>query len=295
MRGLSLFSGIGGLDLAAECAGISVVGQVECDSYCQQVLTRHWPRVHRVADVKDVTGREFGRVDIIFGGIPCQPFSVAGSQRGRDDERYLWPEMRRIVQATQPHWVVVENVANISNVALDDIWSELEADGYAAGAYILPAYAVNAPHRRERLFIVAHTQRGRRQWRTHAASRHNRYGTTPEWYQGAHGIAGASTLLPEQYDGPPDVRERAVALEFESRLGRILNGLPTWMDQSRWPSAPTQPQHDWEPERATTLLTDALWRQRVQALGNAVVPQQAFPIFAAITAVDDFLSDSVND
>lgn len=296
MRGVSLFSGIGGLDLAAECANVSIVGQVEIDPYCQQILARHWPQVRRYADVRHVTGSEFGQVDLIFGGIPCQPFSVAGNQRGRADERYLWPEMRRLVQATQPHWVVVENVANIAHVALDDIWRELEDDGYACGAYVLPATAVNAPHRRERLFVVAHTQRGRRRWRTHAASWHNRYGTTPEWYQGAHGTTRPGTFLSEHDSAAiRHLHERAIALEFESRLGRILDGIPAWMDAARWPSAPTHPQHAWERERATTLLTDALWKNRVRALGNAVVPQQAFPIFAALMAVDEFLDTAGED
>lgn len=290
MRALSLFSGIGGLDLAAEYAQIDIVGQVELDPYCLQVLARHWPHVLRIANVFDVTGSEFGPLDIIFGGIPCQPFSTAGKRRGRDDSRYLWPEMRRVLRAAQPRWVVIENVANIVNVGLDDIWTELETDGYTVGAYILPAHAVGTPHRRERLFIVAYAQRGGRRWWTHAPSRNDRDRAASQWDESAHGVAGAGEVLSDKLCVFQHIRERAITLEFESRLGRIINGLPAWMDQSRWPSAPTNTQRPWEPRRAgTDILTDDLWKKRVRALGNAVVPQQAYPLFAAIAAADTML------
>lgn len=161
---LSLFSGIGGLDLAAEWAGIQTVGQCEWADYPAKVLEKHWPDVPRWKDIRTLTKRSFyertGRrtVDIISGGFPCQPFSVAGKQRGREDDRYLWPEMVRVIKELRPSWVIGENVAGIVRMALPDILSELEACGYRTRAFLIPACAVGARHRRYRVAIVGHAE-----------------------------------------------------------------------------------------------------------------------------------------
>ena len=161
---LSLFSGIGGLDLAAEWAGIETVGQCEWAEYPTKVLEKHWPDVARWKDIKTLTGESFyertGRrtVDIISGGFPCQPFSVAGKQRGKEDDRYLWPEMVRVIQELRPTWVIGENVAGIVRMALPDILSELEACGYRTRAFLIPACAVGARHRRYRVAIVGYSE-----------------------------------------------------------------------------------------------------------------------------------------
>lgn len=168
---LSLFSGIGGLDLAAEWAGIQTVGQCEWADYPTKVLEKHWPDVPRWRDIRTLTKESFyertGRrtVDIISGGFPCQPFSVAGKQRGKEDDRYLWPEMVRAIKELRPTWVVGENVAGIVRMALADILSELEACGYRARTFLIPACAVGARHRRYRVAIVAHADGGRQLYR----------------------------------------------------------------------------------------------------------------------------------
>ena len=172
---LSLFSGIGGLDLAAEWAGIETVGQCEWADYPTKVLERHWPNVPRWKDIRTLTKESFyertGRrtVDIISGGFPCQPFSVAGKQRGKEDDRYLWPEMVRVIKELRPTWVVGENVAGIVKMALADILSELEACGYRTRVFLVPACAVGARHRRYRVAIVAHSGHNVLQRREHKA------------------------------------------------------------------------------------------------------------------------------
>ena len=160
---LSLFSGIGGLDLAAEVTGFETVGQCEWADYPTMVLEKHWPNVPRWRDIRTLTGEDFRvrtglrTVDVISGGFPCQPFSVAGKQKGRDDERYLWPEMLRVIRELAPSWVVGENVPGILRIAARDVVESLEREGYHVAVFDFEAAAVGAPHRRERIAFVAHS------------------------------------------------------------------------------------------------------------------------------------------
>lgn len=164
---LSLFSGIGGLDLAAEMAGIRTVGQCEWADYPRAVLEKHWPNLPRWRDIRTLTKESFYEqtglrtVDIISGGFPCQPFSVAGKRGGKDDDRYLWPEMLRVIRELQPTWVVGENVPGIVNLALDTVLTDLEAEGYEVQCFLIPACGVDAPHKRFRVAIVAYSVNGR--------------------------------------------------------------------------------------------------------------------------------------
>ena len=170
---LSLFSGIGGLDLAAEWAGFTTVAQCEWADYPTKILERHWPDVPRWRDIKTLNEESFFQrtglrtVDIISGGFPCQPFSLAGKQRGEEDDRYLWPEMLRVIREIAPAWVLGENVPGIINLALDTVLSDLESEGYASQTFVIPACGVDAPHKRERICILAHAIDGGSAMRRH--------------------------------------------------------------------------------------------------------------------------------
>jgi len=223
---MSLFSGIGGLDLAAEWAGMQTVMFCEKDTFCQQILKQHWPNVPVVEDVRNVRGMP---VDVVTGGYPCQPFSHAGRRAGHGDERHLWPEMLRIVRECNPSWVVGENVKGHLTLGLDEVLSDLADTNYEARAFILPACAVGANHARERVFIVAH---------------HNRLR-----------VEGTGAELK--------------ATRFDERIGC-----------------------HWQTVKPRTMRMDdgstaGTHRSRIQSIGNAVVPQQAYPIFAAIKAISE--------
>jgi len=152
---LDLFSGIGGFALAARWNGYRTLGFCDNEPYAQAVLKKHWPEVPCHKDIREVRGELYAGVTLLTGGFPCQPFSVAGKQRGKDDNRYLWPEMLRVIQEAKPAWIIGENVAGIVNLALDQVCADLEGQGYEVEPIIVPACAVDAPHRRDRCWIIA--------------------------------------------------------------------------------------------------------------------------------------------
>jgi DNA (cytosine-5)-methyltransferase 1 len=157
MRHLDLFSGIGGFALACRMVGgIETVGFCERDNYCQRVLAKHWPDVPTCNDIHEMKGNEYGPIDLITGGFPCQPYSLAGERRGNEDDRALWPQMLRVISEARPAWVLGENVPGIITLALDGVLADLEGEGYACETLCIPACGVDAKHRRERIWIVAH-------------------------------------------------------------------------------------------------------------------------------------------
>ena len=248
MNALSLFSGIGGLDIAAEWAGFKTVAFCERDKFCKSVLAKQWPNVRIFDDVRTIATDELPPIDLVHGGYPCQPFSTAGKQRGEDDPRHLWPEMLRVLQILRPAWVVGENVVGHIALGLDAVLRDLEAEGYATRAFCIPACSVGARHKRERVFVVAHSSDRIRR-------------------QDAGGVGGG--------EGPSQREARCRSLREGMRCARD-DGLAARCESDGWKQWATEPRLD------RMVHGVPRWMDRHRAIGNAVVPQQAYPIFAAI-------------
>ncbi len=282
MRHGSLFSGIGGFDLAAEWMGWENVFHCEWNEFGQKILKYYWPNA---ISYGDITKTDFsihrGSVDIITGGFPCQPYSLAGKRKGKEDERHLWPEMLRAIREIKPTWVVGENVFGITNwdggVVFNEVQADLEAEGYEVQPYVLPACAVNAPHRRDRVWFVAYRKGGQsRKQKTRngresierggkeISSKRNAAHTSNERPQGGQEQGGVGEKGREGQYGPD-----------------IAGYLPVG-----WANFPTQPplcSRDDGVSFGLDRRTFSKWRnESIKAMGNAIVPQVALQIFKAI-------------
>jgi len=282
----SLFSGIGGIDLAAEAAGFTTVCQCEWADFPTAILNAHWPEVPKFRDITTVTKEAFFEktgqrtVTLISGGFPCQPFSSAGRQRGFKDERYLWPEMLRVIRELHPDWVLGENVAGFINMGLDKTIFDLETAGYAVRVFVLPAVAVGARHERKRTFIIGSAA-------SHpSCQRHGGCGEKPECTDGANREFSEIQLRRGGLDGPAVMGGLssgwmpARQCEVKSRLGGMADGLPPEMDgHSMWAE---------EPKDIPYLISDPPPNvaKRMKTLGNAVVPPQVYPILRYISDIE---------
>lgn len=353
MRMLDLFSGIGGISLAADWAEIETVAFCEIEPFCQKVLKKHWPDVPIIADVKDVTKQSLidldvidhggtRTIDIVCAGYPCQPFSVAGKREGEGDDRHLWPEVIRIIEELRPRWFVGENVAGHITMGLDQVLSDLGRANYTCQSFLIPAAAVGTPHRRDRVFIVGYTEH-----HGHAAPTiRGSINPASNWEQEGQNQAGESSGTSrsgnDEVMANPDCQresqssgdikesgERAfysgqvvahsygkglqrtsnsgevgrggeecveqfvrcdqsqTSRQSQSGMGGMLDGLSDRLDGYRWPAGLGQEQHDWEPPRVITGVKHRA--PRLKGLGNAVVPQQIYPILVAIKQIDDQL------
>jgi DNA (cytosine-5)-methyltransferase 1 len=162
MKHLGLFAGIGGFELAAKWMGWKTVAWCEWNGFGQKILKHHFPEAEGHGDITKIDFTKYAnKIDILTGGFPCQPYSLAGKRKGKEDERHLWPQMLRAIGEIQPSWVVGENVYGLVNwsngLVLHEIQADLEAKGFEVFPYILPACGVDAPHRRDRIWFVAYS------------------------------------------------------------------------------------------------------------------------------------------
>ena len=279
-----MFSGIGGIDLGLDLAGFECAWQVEVDEHCRRILEQHWPKVPKYKDIYEVKGSEIEPVDILCGGFPCQPVSLAGKRGGVDDERWLWDEFYRLICELRPRWVVAENVTGLlsanSGRAFAGVLRDLAEGGYDAVWDVFPAGGpggVGAPHKRERVFIVAKLadtkgkRHGRRTGKKRRIKRRkfqqskqkrSKMGSKTEGRSKLHGnVADTNKKRLQRSKKTRDVkgkgqdREKYVARcskgadqwAVEPNVGRVADGVPNRMD-------------------------------RLKQLGNGVVPQVAYKV-----------------
>jgi DNA (cytosine-5)-methyltransferase 1 len=273
---LDLFSGIGGFSLGLERAGFETVAFCEIDPFCQKVLKKHWPDVPIYTDIKELRGDEI-TADVITGGYPCQPFSQAGKRRGAEDDRHLWPEMYRLIKTIRPRWVIAENVAGHISMGLDSVLSDLEAANYRWWTFVIPACAVDAKHRRDRVWIVANADSRRlhgpgvceeQQGRTKAQR-------TGEAWQGR---------IMAYAEGEQTAREgqRRFQSQFTQRREDVSNASSQGLEGQREIASRTGKEYDnpgdycrWATEPSVGRVANGIPRRvdRLRSLGNAVVPQ----------------------
>jgi DNA (cytosine-5)-methyltransferase 1 len=242
LRHGSLFSGIGGFDLAAEWMGWENVFHCEWNQFGQRILKHYWPNA---ISYEDITKTDFtkhcGTIDIISGGFPCQPYSTAGKRKGKDDERHLWPEMLRAIREVKPSFVVGENVRGLVNwdggVVFDEVHTDLEAEGFEVAPFLIPACSVGAPHKRDRIWFVAYSKSN-----------------------------GLSNALANR--------------ELEGRRPRKRNKPPTWDTFPSAPLICGG--NDGLSAELDGITLSKWREETVKAYGNAIVPQVAYEIFKAI-------------
>lgn len=269
----SLFSGIGGFDLAAEWMGWENMFHCECNEFGQRVLKYYWPNAESFNDITKTNFTKYAnKIDILTGGFPCQPYSQAGKRLGKEDNRHLWPEMLRAIQEISPSYVVGENVLGIVNwnggLVFNEVQADLEAQGYEVQPVVLPACAVGALHRRDRIWFVAYSKQNRiRRWKQQQKSKQTKASTiantTNERLQESY------NQFRQEYElfiNSPNIFARSSTAQLNKTKrssGHVSkdDGIPKKLDG----------------------ITVSKWKQEsIKAYGNAIVPQVAFEIFNAI-------------
>ena len=278
MNHASLFSGIGGFDLAAEWSGFTNLFNCEWEEFPRKVLKHHFPNAKQYEDIKDFNANEYrGRVDVLSGGFPCQPFSMAGLRKGTEDERHLWPEMLRVIGECQPRWVVGENVRGLVNwsdgLVLQACYSDLENLGYSVQSFIIPACATGAPHRRDRVWILA-------------------YAPDTNCIRGGQDVRRADresneyNEIGENGNAPDTVKERPQRISTEREL-EWERSWGAYKQREHWETFPTVPPicggDDGLPEELDGITFSKWRRESIKAYGNAIVPQVAHRIFQSIS------------
>ena len=281
---LDLFSGIGGFALAAGWAGYQTVGFCEVEDYPRRILSKRFTGVRLHGDIRELNGSDYQGVSLITGGYPCQPFSQAGKRKGTADDRHLWPEMLRVVKQARPAFVVAENVAGHITMGLDEVLADLETEGYAARAVVVPACAVNAPHRRDRVWIIAKNAGDANSDSKPVMSVNDE---APELQSNvAHSGSGrrqGGELQTRRHDPGlcgTDVADTATKRTQGLRAGRIEESYT--YDKEKVPVCGYERigSSYWETEPGVGRVADGISNRvdRLKGLGNSIVPQVAYEL-----------------
>ena len=270
MRHVDLCSGIGGFALGFQWAGLSYpVLFCDTEPWCRKVLNKHWPDVPIAEDVKELANDPDGLVpdcSIITAGYPCQPFSVAGDRRGQDDDRHIWPEIFTIIKRKRPTWTVFENVYGHISMGLDEVLSDLEGENYAVRPFVIPACAVDAPHRRDRVWIIARNVANAKGLHGNVSRKHSEQGQRQEPQLGNN-------------SGSDNVANA----DSQRQQGSWLHGRPQHKTENknrqadRANDSSQENAQFWLPEPPVGRVANGIPRRvdRLRGLGNAIVPQIA--------------------
>lgn len=309
-----LFEGIGGFALAAQWAGFTPIWSNEIDPLCCKVLRNNF--THRIIedDIRNIGKHNLESVDVLTGGFPCQPFSTAGQRKGTDDDRYLWPEMLRVVREIQPTYIVGENVYGLVNwsrgMVFDKVQADLEAEGYEVAPVILPACAVDAPHRRDRVWFVAYSNsHGKSTESINVDTRGRELGITSDaccngyesrrLEQDRRSEGQGKSIKEEREWVRPNIRgtseqgnasdpnTQGLSKRIPRRIGSIQSQATTYTGRESTRTYPKGNFREFPTQSAVCGGDDGLPNRvdRIKALGNAIVPQVAYEIFQAIKNV----------
>ena len=325
MKVIDLFSGIGGFTLGLESTGgFQTIQFVENEIWCQKILAKNFPGISIAGDIREYEGQ---RADVVVGGFPCQPFSVAGKRKGTRDDRHLWPEMLRVIKESKPRWVIGENVRNLTTIqegmVFEQVCTDLENEGYQVQSFIIPASAVNAPHQRYRVWIVGYSEHNGSQERceeTRGEKRESKQGWMLESKRTSTSQTAATVADSEsnKQDGIPretqsEYDKRNSWVEFKRSSNRqsirqteqdVANSKISERDalQTNRKYGETSPQEVFR-DRSCIHRQTSWWSfeprvgrvahgisdrvDRLKGLGNAIVPQIAYQIGLAILEADD--------
>jgi DNA (cytosine-5)-methyltransferase 1 len=297
----SLFSGGGGFDIAAEAMGWTNVFHVENDLFCNRVLNHYWPNAKSFGDIQHFDATPFkGQIDILTGGFPCQPFSLAGRRKGTADTRHLWPEMLRVIREIQTRWVVAENVYGIlswnGGMVFEQVQADLEREGYEVQAYVLPATGVNAPHRRYRVWFVGRRKNespafraedntnansdGQQRCDCHNEKQSDKAGQHDTKQVGCHAAHSSSKRLERWKQSAGNAKSQKKTLKRFAQLRK----------PDMWHSWPTQPAlcsgDDGLPTELDGITVPRWRRESIKMYGNAVVPQVVLQLFKVIERME---------
>lgn len=309
MKALSLFSGIGGLDIAMQWAGIETVACCEIEPFPVAVLNKRFPDIKIFDDIKKLKGDSIDEtIDVIHGGFPCQDLSQAGKQVGLTGARSgLWFEMLRVIHEVRPRYVLAENVRGAVNLALDTVYSGLVGEGYKVYPYVIPASAVGAPHQRERLFVVGVREDVADTYGERYLHRESTIKSTETRIDAQRDITTSNTFmentgceLRQMLGNNPELRKASGQLNPDW-VEQLMNYPEGWTDLDvdtpypwqGWPALLGQGQYPYEPPRTCKGMKDRA--KRLKALGNSVVPAQAYPFCLAISIIENTINSKENN